>query len=79
MALMDFRQDFCFAVRKGNAELLALLNEGLALVMADGTYAHLHARWFAHLEIPTGRTIVVGGDRNFPPTSSWTPWAIPQA
>lgn len=65
--LMDFRQDFCFAVRKGNAELLALLNEGLALVMADGTYAHLHARWFAHLEIPTGRTIVVGGDRNFPP------------
>ncbi|OPL19072.1 MAG: hypothetical protein AVO35_12400 [Candidatus Aegiribacteria sp. MLS_C] len=65
--LLDFRQDFCFAVREGDSELLALLNEGLALVMADGTYSHLHASWFAYMEIPAGRRVIVGGDRNFPP------------
>jgi signal transduction histidine kinase len=63
----DFRQDFCFAVRKGDSETLALLNEGLALVMADGTYHYLHAKWFAALELPTDRRIVVGGDEDYPP------------
>ncbi|MFZ3044358.1 MAG: transporter substrate-binding domain-containing protein [Desulfatirhabdiaceae bacterium] len=62
-----FRQDFCFAVREGDRETLALLNEGLALVMADGTYRHLHAKWFAALELPSNRRIVVGGDHNYPP------------
>ena len=62
-----FRQDFCFAVREGNRETLALLNEGLALVMADGTYRHLHAKWFAALELPSNRRIVIGGDHNYPP------------
>jgi ABC-type amino acid transport substrate-binding protein/signal transduction histidine kinase len=61
-----FRQDFCFAVRKGNSALLALLNEGLSLVVADGTHRRLHAKWFAALELP-GRRLVVGGDHNFPP------------
>ncbi len=62
----DFRQDFSFAVRNGDSETLALLNEGLALVMADGTFQRLHARWFAALELPR-RVIVVGGDHNYPP------------
>ena len=62
-----FRQDFCFAVREGDRETLALLNEGLALVMADGTYNHLHAKWFAALELPTHRRIIIGGDHNYPP------------
>jgi two-component system sensor histidine kinase EvgS len=62
-----FRQDFCFAVREGDRNTLALLNEGLALAMADGTYRYLHARWFAALEIPSECRIVVGGDHNFPP------------
>ncbi|MDY6831320.1 MAG: transporter substrate-binding domain-containing protein [Thermodesulfobacteriota bacterium] len=62
-----FRQDFCFAVREGDRQTLALLNEGLALVMADGTYRHLHAKWFAALELPAGRRIVVGGDHQYPP------------
>jgi len=62
-----FRQDFCFAVKEGDRDTLALLNEGLALVMADGTYRRLHAKWFAALELPTHRRIVVGGDRNYPP------------
>jgi len=62
-----FRQDFCFAVREGDRETLALLNEGLALVIADGTYRHLHARWFAALTLPARERIVVGGDHSFPP------------
>jgi PAS domain S-box-containing protein len=62
-----FRQDFCFAVQKGDYETLAILNEGLALVMADGNYRHLHAKWFAALELPANRRIVIGGDHNYPP------------
>lgn len=62
-----FKQDFCFAVRRSDRETLALLNEGLSIVMADGTYRHLHSKWFAAMQLPSNRPIVVGGDRNFPP------------
>ncbi|ACL04211.1 multi-sensor hybrid histidine kinase [Desulfatibacillum aliphaticivorans] len=62
-----FRQDFCFAVKEGDRDTLALLNEGLSLVMADGTYRHLHAKWFAALQLPTNRRIIIGGDYNYPP------------
>ncbi|MDD3951183.1 MAG: transporter substrate-binding domain-containing protein [Desulfobacterales bacterium] len=62
-----FTQEFCFAVQEGDRKTLALLNEGLSLVMADGTYRHLHAKWFSTLELPTNRSIRVGGDRNYPP------------
>lgn len=67
--IKDFTQSFCFAVRQGDSELLAALNEGLAIVMADGTYRALHTKWFSALEA-LGRTksrIVVGGDSNYPP------------
>ncbi|MFB0935296.1 MAG: PAS domain S-box protein [Propionivibrio sp.] len=37
--------DFCFAVRKGDHELLAVLNEGLSLVIADGTRERLREKW----------------------------------
>jgi two-component system sensor histidine kinase EvgS len=63
----EFQQDFCFAVREGDRETLALLNEGLAIVVADGTYRHLHAKWFAAMQLPSNRPIVIGGDRNYPP------------
>lgn len=62
-----FSQDFCFAVKEGDRDTLALLNEGLALVTADGTSRHLHAKWFAALELPYHRGIVVGGDDDYPP------------
>jgi len=65
--IKDFRQDFCFAVKEGDRDTLALLNEGLSIVMADGTYRHLHAKWFAALQLPTDRPIVVGGDHAYPP------------
>jgi ABC-type amino acid transport substrate-binding protein len=64
--IYEFRQDFCFAVREGDKDLLALLNEGLAVVMADGTFRRLHTKWFAASELP-GRKIIVGGDHNYPP------------
>jgi len=62
-----FSQDFCFAVREDDQELLGALNEGLALVFADGTYRRLHAKWFAALELPAARRIVVGGDEAHAP------------
>ncbi len=67
--LTGYTQTFCFAVRKGDKELLGLLNEGLSIVMADGTFRRLHSEWFASLE-SIGRTrsrIVVGGDSEYPP------------
>jgi two-component sensor histidine kinase/ABC-type amino acid transport substrate-binding protein len=44
--LTGFEQKFCIAVREGDHELLALLNEGLAIVMANGTYDRLYYKWF---------------------------------
>ncbi|MFW5686385.1 MAG: transporter substrate-binding domain-containing protein [Spirochaetota bacterium] len=62
----EFRQDFCFAVTEGDKELLAILNEGLSLAVADGTFRRLQTEWFAAMELPT-RTIVVGVDEAYPP------------
>ena len=52
--LARFHQDFCFAVTEGDRELLALLNDGLARVMADGTYEQLREKWLGALELDTG-------------------------
>jgi len=42
----EFRQDFCIAVKKGNSTLLSRLNEGLSVVIANGTYDQIHLKWF---------------------------------
>ena len=44
--LPKFRQDFCFAVQKGNTELLSRLNEGLSIIIANNTYKQIHLKWF---------------------------------
>ncbi len=44
--LSGFEQKFCFAVQEGDGELLAILNEGLAIVIANGTYNELYNKWF---------------------------------
>ena len=44
--LSGFEQKFCFAVPEGNKELLLLLNEGMSLVIADGTFDELYHKWF---------------------------------
>jgi PAS domain S-box-containing protein len=42
----QFRQDFCFAVQKGNTHLLSRLNEGLSVIIANGTFDALRTKWF---------------------------------
>ena len=37
-------EQYGIAVRKGNAELLAKVNQGLAAIRADGTYDRIHAQ-----------------------------------
>lgn len=53
-------QKFSFAVREGDAELLALLNEGLALSKSSGDYDALYQRWFSVYETkePTLRDLL---------------------
>ena len=48
--LLDFKQQFCFAVQEGDKELLAILNEGLSIVIANGTLERLQQKWFVVLE-----------------------------
>ncbi len=47
---VGFAQKFSFAVRKGNAELLAKINEGLALTKVSGVYDKLYEKWFGIYE-----------------------------
>ncbi|MCA1796426.1 MAG: transporter substrate-binding domain-containing protein, partial [Geobacteraceae bacterium] len=65
--LDGFTQSLSFAVQKGNSELLSILNEGLAIAIADGTFNHLHTKWFSAPGALSSRRIKVGGDHNFPP------------
>jgi two-component sensor histidine kinase len=51
--LEGFAQDFSFAVQDGNKDLLAKLNEGLALIIANGTYEKLHKKWFSPIDSTT--------------------------
>ncbi len=54
-AKAGFSQKFSFAVRKGEADLLARLNEGLALVKSGGAYDALYEKWFGVYEVrPVG-------------------------
>lgn len=46
LQIPEFRQDFCFAVKKGDYILLNRLNEGLSIVIADGTYEEIRLKWF---------------------------------
>ena len=48
---VGFSQRFAFAVRKGDAELLTRINEGLAIAKADGVYDRLYDKWFGPYEV----------------------------
>ncbi|MGR6835649.1 basic amino acid ABC transporter substrate-binding protein [Syntrophomonas erecta] len=39
-------EQYGIAVKKGNAEMLNMMNEGLAKIKADGTYDQLYSKWF---------------------------------
>ncbi|MEF3073433.1 transporter substrate-binding domain-containing protein [Methylobacter sp. Wu1] len=43
--LKEYRREFCFAVRKGDTELRDRLNQGLAIVKANGEYDRLYRKW----------------------------------
>lgn len=41
---------YCFGVREGDAKLLALMNEGLAVLVRTGEFDRIYHKWFGHLE-----------------------------
>ena len=41
---------YCYAVKKGNAELLSRFNEGLAILKKTGQYDVIHNRWLGVVE-----------------------------
>ncbi len=45
-----FAQKFGFAVQKGNADLLATLNEGMSIAKLDGAYDAIYNKWFGIYE-----------------------------
>lgn len=49
VTLEGFEQKFSFAVHEGDKELLAILNEGLAIVSENGIYEQLYNKWFPFL------------------------------
>lgn len=67
--LDGLRQDFCFAVKEGNRETLSILNEGLALVIADGTFNRLQQKWFATPTFQPDNKIIIGVAQNLAPYS----------
>ncbi|MCB2181551.1 MAG: transporter substrate-binding domain-containing protein [Desulfobulbaceae bacterium] len=57
--VFGFQQKFCFAVTEGNSGLLAQLNEGMAIVVANGTYDRLYEKWFGPILPPPQITPVL--------------------
>ncbi len=53
-------QPYGYAVRKGNATLLARFSEGLAILKQSGRYRQIHHKWLGVLEppgVPMGRIV----------------------
>ena len=48
--LKGFDVRYCFAVRKGDALLLARFNEGLAIIRRTGEYDDIYNKWFGKYE-----------------------------
>jgi len=49
-SLEGFTVRYCFATHRGNAALMAQLNEGLALLYRTGEYERIYQKWFARYE-----------------------------
>jgi len=50
--LEDYDVRHCFAVHRGDAELLARLNEGLAILHQSGEYQRIYKHWFGQFDQP---------------------------
>jgi len=57
--LDKFRQDFTFAVKKGDAGLLVELDKGLSIVKADGTFDKLYQKWFAESGVTLNYPLII--------------------
>lgn len=44
--LENFTQEFCIAVTGGDKQLLDRLNEGLSIIIANGTFRKINEKWF---------------------------------
>jgi signal transduction histidine kinase len=54
---------YCYAVKKGNKELLSRLNEGLAMLKQTGQHQIIYDRWLGVLEpkgVPWGKVVTYG-------------------
>jgi PAS domain S-box-containing protein len=51
--LKEYRREFSFAAHKGNTELRDRLDQGLAIVKANGEYDRLYRKWLGLYETPT--------------------------
>jgi PAS domain S-box-containing protein len=45
-----YKQDWTFAVKQGDKELLASLNDGLSKIIIDGTFDKIHDKWFGKIK-----------------------------
>jgi PAS domain S-box-containing protein len=50
--VQDYDIRHSYAVHQGNAQLLARLNEGLAIVHRNGEYDEIYRRWFGRFDSP---------------------------
>ena len=50
LVVEEYNRPFCFAVKKGNQEVLERLNQGLNIVKATGQYDEIYLKWFGILE-----------------------------
>lgn len=65
----DFSREFCFAVQKGNFDLLNKLNTGLSIITKDGTKRILEDKWLSNPShmMMQNTTYLVGIDIHYPP------------
>jgi two-component sensor histidine kinase/ABC-type amino acid transport substrate-binding protein len=59
-----FPRRYCFAVQKGNSDLIAVLNDGLAILRENGTYDKIYSKWFGTFDrqgpsLPSFRTMMI--------------------
>ncbi|WP_187170355.1 transporter substrate-binding domain-containing protein [Salidesulfovibrio onnuriiensis] len=51
-------RDYCFAVPEGHVQLLAKLNEGLAIIRQTGEYRQIYDKWFGRYGQPDSNSTI---------------------
>lgn len=50
-----YKQDFTFAVKEGDTKLLASINDGLSIIIINGTFEKIRDKWFGKINAQTER------------------------